>query len=152
MPRFSLRSAALFVVAFCFSWQSAGTGLSTAQAGCGDYVHLGGMESAERFPAENFTANSIGKSIRISYGSFGLEPRERDHGSPRQPCHGPHCRQQPLSPAAPVPVTSNPQQKACLIEQAESMSSHSHALILDASAPRGDLPESRIERPPRRCS
>jgi hypothetical protein len=28
----------------------------------------------------------------------------------------------------------------------------SHTLVVEVAAPRGDLPDSRIERPPRRCS
>ena len=149
MPRYSLKSVALFVIAFCVFWQSAGVCLSTAHAGCGDYVHLGGMESLKKF-----TGNSTGKFTGIANGLFGLESRGPDQGLPRRSCHGPHCRQQPLTPTAPTPVTNTsiPQRKACLIEQTVPVLPVSHKLILEVAAPHGELPESRIDRPPKSCS
>src|SRR5258708_4373908 len=76
MPRFSLKSIALFVVAGCISWQGAGTGISTALAGCGDYVHLAGMEST-------------GKPTGIADSVLGLESIAPNAEFPHRPCQGP---------------------------------------------------------------
>jgi hypothetical protein len=141
MPRFSPRLATLFAIAFCISWQSAVTGSSTAQAACGDYVHLG-------------TIKTEGIPLGSTDAVFGLNSRDQEHKLPRRSCDGPHCRQQPLTPAAPAPVpTQNgPQQKACLAEQTVPMLPVSHTFIPQLALRHDELPESRIERPPRHYS
>ena len=61
----------------------------TAQASCGDYVHIGGQLPADVEP--------VGAA--------------KDHSLPAVPCHGPTCRArmpQPLTPPAPPPVMTAP--------------------------------------------
>jgi hypothetical protein len=141
MPRFSPMSVVLFVAALCIAWQSAGSGISTAQAGCGDYVHVGTMDSA----AEPTGTGAIPP---------GLEATAPDLEFPHRPCRGPHCRQQPQAPTAPAPVptTSRPQHQACLIGHAAPLVPTSDFLIPDKAAPYRKLAAARIERPPRQRS
>lgn len=143
MPRCSPKSLALFVFAFCVLWQTAGNGIATAEAGCGDYVHLGQMQSAGH-------ANGIADAVARHLSS--RNSRGPNQELPRQPCQGPHCRPQPLMPLTPVPPASTPQQKACLLEQVVPMLAVSQALILDGAARHDELPGSPLERPPRNCS
>jgi hypothetical protein len=96
------------------------------------------------FTNGNFSANARHVPGRNYRGNFP--------GVPRQPCHGLQCRQQPLVPPAPLPSTSSPQQKACLIEKAVPMLPIAHVLILDAALRHDKLCKSPIERPPKRCS
>ncbi|HEY2252180.1 MAG TPA: hypothetical protein VGH74_14000 [Planctomycetaceae bacterium] len=141
MPRFSPTSVALFVAALCISWHSAGNGISTAQAGCGDYVHLGRMDSAAEPTATGTTPPGFDATAPAS--KF-----------PHRPCQGPHCRQHPQAPAAPAPAptTSGPQRQACLIGHAAPLLPDSDFLIPDKDAPYCQLAETRIERPPRQRS
>ena len=103
-----------------------------------DYVHVGSVQ-----PSRGESGAS-----RI----FGFEPRIPNQNLPRNSCHGPHCRQQSPTPSVPIPTTGSPQQKACLAGQSVPMLHLSLAGIPQAAVRHGELLESRIERPPRRCS
>jgi hypothetical protein len=145
MSRLSPKPSLRIAVAFCAVWQSAGTGIATAQAGCGDYVHLGAMQPAD---------HAIGATPGSSDSLIGLELLDPDHGLPRRPCHGPHCRQEPLTPAAPLPAptTSGSHQKACLIDQGVPQLPVVYTVILAVETRHDEMSGSRIERPPRLCS
>jgi len=140
MLRFLPRSIVL-VAALCILWQGIGAGISTAQAGCGDYVHLGAMES----PA-------ILSGIADTISRFDSTVPNSEF--PPRPCQGPHCGEQPSTPLAPAPVptTGGPQHEGCLVELLASMSPASDFISCDTSALYGKLPEAPIEPPPRLCS
>src|SRR5262245_51304523 len=79
-------------------------GPSSAQAACGDYVHLGGGIELDK-PASH---------------SAGLDAPEHSAWQSQiplvPPCDGPNCRRQAPAPELPVPVspTSGPDHKAHL--------------------------------------
>jgi len=135
MSRISLKSAALPVVAFCWAMQCAGSGMSTAQAGCGDYVHLGGIDAPLVIP---------GMAVHP------VRPAQ-SHEHDGQRCQGPHCRQRPATPDAPVPAepVSGPDQKACLVWHALPVMDCDHDFLTESAVRLNELPHGRIDRPPR---
>lgn len=135
MSRISLKSAALPVVAFCWALHCAGLGTSTAQAGCGDYVHLGGGDTPMVIPGMPVHhARPAGPG-----------------GNDSQGCQGPHCRQSPATPDAPVPSepVNGPDQKACLVWHEVPMITGDRALLTEPSVRLIESPHGRIDRPPR---
>ncbi len=149
MPRYSPRSAAFFVVAFCLSWQGLGRDSSTAQAGCGDYVHLGGMESTLPFESGVKTIPVAGRRLDLDLRGPLHEPDPR---LPRRPCQGPHCRQLPSLPdlPPPIPTATGPQQPACVLTWTEMTTPVSQSLLPELDVRHDELAVLRIERPPRR--
>jgi hypothetical protein len=140
MPRFLPRSIVL-VAALCILWQGIGAGISTAQAGCGDYVHLGTMESPARL-------SGIADTVS------GFDSTVPNPEFPRQPCQGPHCGEQPSTPPSPAPgpTSGSPQHEAYLVELLAIMSHASDFVSSDTTAQYGKLPEAPLEPPPRLCS
>jgi hypothetical protein len=139
MPRCSLRSLSLFAAAFVVAVIGVSGSGGVAQAGCGDYVHVGGAT-----PHNEMTENHSGSHSNMT--PFGVAGRS---GPP--PCHGPSCRQNPLVPLepAPLPVTQGFDQKGCLVHDVElPRPAAGWALCEIAHAP-VDLSGLRIERPPR---
>ena len=133
MLGFSFKSAGLPVAAFCWALQLAGSGTPTTHAGCGDYVHLGGITAPIATP-----------------GTATHAPRDFGNHS-RFPCHGPHCRQTPATPGAPTPAepSSGPDQKACLARHDLPVLNCSRVLLPDSAVHQDKLSHARIDRPPR---
>src|SRR4051794_35034105 len=105
MSRCSLRSFGPFVAVFLIAAVGAPDSSGVAQAGCGDYVHVGGAA-----PRPGMTGNHAGS--RPDAAPFDVAGR-----SGRPPCDGPTCRQSPLIPLDPAPlsVSKRVDHKACLV-------------------------------------
>jgi hypothetical protein len=142
MPRMSVRSFALFAATFFVAWPGALSGPPEVHAGCGDYVHVG------RFDGATGTANRPGEP------STEMPSRDPAPSPTKLPCRGPSCRQSPLAPAAPAPVSlpNSGGQKACLGAPAVIELASPEWLISDRAVPVSEFPGRQIERPPRNCS
>jgi hypothetical protein len=140
MPHLSFRNFCLVAATFIVALQMAAGGTPAAHAGCGDYVHVGKAESA----AAAFR-HSDGPSYLLG---------QREHLPPPSPCHGPSCRQRPMTPAGPAPVSlsNGREQKAFLTGPAASLVVSPHPLPPDAVVAIDESPAGRIERPPRHSS
>src|SRR5262249_30686167 len=105
MPHRSFRSFCLFAATFVVALQMLSDGIQQVHAGCGDYVHVGKLEATS-------------PSIHSKAPALLLGSRQRAPQPVPSPCHGPSCRQQPMTPAAPAPVSlsSGSERKACLAE------------------------------------
>src|SRR5262245_5265885 len=141
MPQLSFRTLFLSAATFVVALQILPGGSPPAHAGCGDYVHVGKSESAAASRRANAPAQLLGS------GESAPQPVP-------SPCHGPSCRQRPMTPAAPAPVslTSGGEQKACLMESSANLVDSAEPVPIDAAIPAGESPAGRIERPPRHSS
>jgi len=99
MPRVCVKSPVLIAVLAVLG-AALWIGPSSAQAACGDYVHLGGSTQLDE-PAPDSMALG-GAKHSIQQPRLPLVP----------PCQGPNCRgQAPPEPPAPAP-SSGPDHKA----------------------------------------
>jgi hypothetical protein len=142
MSRVPVKSPLLFGVAFCLALLNAGTGSSSAQASCGDYVHLAG-----------------GAALNSPFVGSGAIPAQgmpaAEHGRPDgRHCQGPQCRRQNEAPGMPVPSpeSSGQQQLACLNASAAPAGPECDRLTATQDRPLRESSELRIDRPPRRGS
>jgi hypothetical protein len=139
MPHLSYRNFCLVAATFVVALQMAPRGTPAAHAGCGDYVHVGKGASA---------AGDMAGMARM--------PGQRERLPLPQPsgCHGPSCRQNPLSPAAPAPVSfsNGGEHQACLPELAVNLVASQGPVAPDPLVAIGESPAGRIERPPRHSS
>jgi len=136
------RLTAVCLVAAAF----AAFGAPSVEAGCGDYVAIGG----EHVRPMASHARAAGGELANSDGLGSLTEPMKDHRGP-QPCQGPNCRRQAPTPPAPAPVShaSTVDHWACLsLSAPESQGAFSRSLFSAAiSLPAGfhRLPE----HPPR---
>jgi hypothetical protein len=139
MPHCSLRSLSLFAAAFVVIVIGAPGSRGVAQAGCGDYVHVGG---AARYV--EMTGNHAGSHAEAT-------PYRVAGRSGRPSCQGPSCRQNPFVPLepAPLPVSQGSDHKACLVHDVELPRRAAGWALCETSHAAVDFPGLRIERPPR---
>jgi hypothetical protein len=149
IPRCSLRSLSLFAAAFVVIVIGAPGSRGVAQAGCGDYVHVGGTAPYDAMTGDAMTGVEMTGNHAVSHAEmtpFGVAGRS---GPP--PCQGPSCRQNPFVPLepAPLPVSQGFDHKACLVHDVELPRPAAGWALCEASHAAVDFPGLRIERPPR---
>lgn len=138
MLRVCVKSGPLAVAALIVATAAFSTGASRAEAGCGEYVHLGrGMELADM----------TGHAPQDASSESGRE----DHAPFAPPCRGPNCRQKAPAPDLPVPgpTTSAPDDKAFLEDAGLATTQGPRLAPSAADLPRNEIFGGRIERPPR---
>ena len=146
MSRFWVKVSVLSCAA-CVTWLGDGIGARSANASCGDYVHLEGADAKD--PSER---NSM---LQVSRWKEHTEKSQQSRPSdfPGQTCHGPGCRQNdPQSdPIAPVTAPTTPQREfgACAIDETSPTNPLIGVVGYNLPLTTGNGPHSRIERPPR---
>jgi hypothetical protein len=103
---------------------------AAAQASCGDYVRMGGADAPR--PATD------GKGMP-------------SHPAPG-PCHGPGCDRHPVAPLAPVTVSVQVEDWACVLRADDSRSSKPTFALREENTSRPVRRASSVYHPPRLLS
>lgn len=115
-----------------------------AQAGCGDYVLIGGRHR----PIRHLAPTAASDSADLQNGGLSRDADERTPA--RAPCHGPGCSQRSLPPAAPASEIQLPVERWAIGRAGQAPPSLSISRLLVS---RSELPADgfvpTILRPPR---